>query len=139
MARHISSCTNKCKHLNPRPPAVANDMAVVEVNLSESQSGRSSKFYFDEYVVLIRKRFPKYIFVEETKCNILRKKDSVLFRKEHYNEYCFLEYTKGCDCYSITLFKSNWKGFEEIEGDFLEGISFAVTKGDLETIMNCVV
>lgn len=102
-------------------------------------SGSSSTLPLDEFVEIIRKRFPKYISPDDTRDNILRKKDSVLFRKEHYNEYLFLEYTRSCDSYSITLFKSDWKDFEKIECDFLEGFSFAVNKSDLHVIMNCIV
>lgn len=93
----------------------------------------------DAFVEIIRKRFPKYISPDDTKCNIFRKKDCVLFRKEHHNEYCLLKYTRGCDSYSITLFKSDWKDWERIEGDFLNNsFSFAVFKNDLQVIMDCI-
>lgn len=100
----------------------------------------SSSFPLDAFAKVIRKSFHKSIFVEETKCNVLRKKHSLLFRKQHYNDYCFLEYTESCSCYSITIFKSDWKDFEKIEGDFLDfSFSFAVTLKDVKTIMNCLV
>ncbi len=99
-----------------------------------------SSFPLDPFIELIRKRFPKYISAEETKANVFRKKHSALFRKQHYNDYCFVEYTESCSCFSITIFKSDWKDFEKIEGDFLDfSFSFAVTLKDVETIMNCLV
>ena len=99
-----------------------------------------SSFPLDPFIEVIRKRFPKFINAEETKQNIFRKKHSALFRKQHYNDYCFLEYTESCSCFSITIFKSDCKDFEKIEGEFLDfSFSFAVTLKDVETIMNCLV
>jgi hypothetical protein len=97
-------------------------------------------FPLDPFLEVIRKRFPKYISVQETKCNALRKKHSALFRKQHYNDYCFIEYNEGCSFFSISIFKSDWKDFEKVENDFLDfSFSFAVTLKDVETIMNCIV
>ncbi len=100
-----------------------------------------AKLPLDNFIEKICKRFPKYISVEETKCNVMmRGKHSALFRKQHYNEYCFIEFDEGCHSYSLTIFKSDWKDFERIEGDFLNfSFSFAVTFQDVETIMNCIV
>jgi len=99
-----------------------------------------SKKPLDDYVDIIRKRFPKYISIEETKCNAMKQKYCALFRQEHYNEYCFIEYYEGSESYSITLFQSDWKDFERIESDFLNfKISFSVGLNDLKTIMNCMV
>lgn len=99
----------------------------------------SSKKPLDDFVEIIQKQFPKYVFIEETKENILRMEDSALFKKEGCNEYCFLEYKRNSGNFNITLFKSDSKDFEIIENHFLEGLSFAVNKSDLETIMNCIV
>ena len=68
------------------------------------------------------------------------KEDAVLFKKEYYNEYCYLEYNKGTNRVSITLFKSDWKDFEKIEDDFMEGFSFAVKdKSETSVIINALV
>lgn len=81
----------------------------------------------------------KYIPIQETKCNAL-KEHAVLFRKEDYVEYCYLEYNEGSDNVSITLFKSDWKGFEKIEDDFLERFSFAAKdRSETSVIMNTLV
>ena len=90
----------------------------------------------DDHIEIVSKRFPKYIPIQETKCKAM-KEDAVLFKKEYYNEYCYLEKKKGSDCVLITLFKSDWKDFEKIEDDFLEGFSFTVTdKSETSVIMN---
>lgn len=121
-------------------PGDSNSDAAFVASHSCTDSNSIEQKPLDAYVEIIRKRFPKYIYAEETKCNILRRIYSVLFRKEHYNEYCFLEYNKSCESYSLSFFKSDWKDFEKIETDFLyNSISFAVFKEDLETIMNCIV
>ena len=93
----------------------------------------------DEHIEIISTRFPKYIPIQETTCNAM-KGDAMLFKKEYYNEYCYLEYNKGSDSVSITLFKSDWKDFEKIENDFLEGFSFVVKdKSETSVIMNTLV
>ena len=92
-----------------------------------------------DHIEIVSIKFPKYISIQETKCNVM-KRDAVLFRKEYYNEYCYLEYNKGSDCVTITLFKSDRKDFEKIEEDFLEGFSFAVKdKSETSVIMNTLV
>ena len=93
----------------------------------------------DDHIEIVSKRFPKYVHTQETKCSAMEE-DVVLFKKEYYNEYCYLEYTKGSDYISITLFKSDWENFEKIESDFLEGFSFAVKdKSETTVIMNTLV
>lgn len=88
---------------------------------------------------IILKRFSKIVDLSLIESSIFIKRNSTLFRKEHYNEYCFLEYTKGSESYSITIFKSDYKSFEKIENDFDDGISFCVNEDDLKIIMNCIV
>ena len=93
----------------------------------------------DEHVEIVSKRFPKYISIQETKCNAM-KEHGVLFKKAYYNEYCYLEYDKRSHCVLITLFKSDWKDFEKTEDDFLKGFSFAVTdKSETFVIINTLV
>lgn len=94
----------------------------------------------DFYFETIRKKFPKTITLEETEDNVFKREKSFLFKKQWYNDYLFLEYHKGTDDYTISLFKSDWIAFERIELDFLnEAITFTITKQDLETIINCIV
>jgi hypothetical protein len=70
------------------------------------------------YIDLVRKKFPKFISFEKTKDNVF--KNGFLFRKEHYNDYCFVEHHKSTDTIVFSIFKSDWKAFEKIEGDFLD-------------------
>ncbi|HEY5390729.1 MAG TPA: hypothetical protein VIJ57_01345 [Hanamia sp.] len=106
---------------------------------STSQPKSTPTLPLDDHIEIVSTRFPKYVPIQETKCNAM-KEDAVLFKKEYYNEYCYLEYNKGTGRVSITLFKSDWKDFEKIEGDFLEGFSFAVKdKSETSVIMNTLV
>lgn len=68
------------------------------------------------------------------------KGDAVLFKKQFYNEYCYLEIDKGSGGVSFTLFKCDWSAFEKIEDEFLNGFSFAVKdKSETFTIINTLV
>ena len=104
--------------------------------VSATQPKLTPTLPLDEHIEIVSKRFPKYVPIQETKCNAM-KEHAVLFKKEYYNEYCYLEKKKGSDCVLITLFKSDWKDFEKIEDDFLEGFSFTVTdKSETSVIMS---
>lgn len=93
----------------------------------------------DEHIEIVNKKFPKYIVIEETQCKAM-KSDAVLFKKQHYNEYCYLEYNKGCDAVSLTFFKCDWSSFEKIESEFLEGFSFCVKdKSETFVLINTLV
>ncbi len=72
----------------------------------------------ESYIEIVRAKFPKSISIEKTKDNVFR--DGLLFRKEHYNDYCFVEYHKSTDSVVFSIFKSDWKTFEKIEGEFLD-------------------
>ncbi len=82
---------------------------------------------FIKHIEIIRKKFPKSITIEKTECNSLLNgnTDRLLLKKEHYNEYCLAEIPKGTGDFSFTIFKSDWKNFERIESDFMDGFSFA--------------
>jgi hypothetical protein len=83
----------------------------------------SSMVTINPYVDLVRKKFPKFISIEKTNGNAFA--DGLLFRKEHYNDYCFIEHHKSTDTIVFSIFKSAWKAFEKIEGDFLDhSVSF---------------
>lgn len=108
-------------------------------NVPPMESTLSPTLLLDEHIEIVLSKFPKYVPIQETKYSVM-KEDAVLFKKEHYNEYCYLEYNKRRDSISITLFKCDWKDFEKIEDDFLEGFSFALKdKSETLVIMNALV
>lgn len=78
----------------------------------------SSMATINPYVDLVRKKFPKFISIEKTDTNAFS--GGLLFRKEHYNDYCFVEHHKSTDTIVFSIFKSDWKAFHKIEGDFLD-------------------
>lgn len=97
---------------------------------------------YPEHLEIIRKRFPVSLDIEETECKAMTNGnfDRLLFRKEFYNEYCLVEIHKGSRDFGITLFKSDWKSFEKIEGDFIEGFSFKPKdKAETFVLMNVLV
>ncbi len=91
------------------------------------------------YVDLVRKKFPKFISIEKTEVNAF--KEGLLFRKEHYNDYCFVEHHKSTDTIVLSIFKSDWKAFEKIEGDFLDhSFSFNFNdESEAKTVVNTLV
>jgi len=94
----------------------------------------------DKHIEIVVKKFPKYVPIEETENNCFPM-SGILFKKEYYNEYAFLEVDRGSGTVSLTLFQSDWKQFEKIANDFVDGhVTFAVsTEGDTKTIINCLV
>jgi|GEM_PF-2283843 len=90
---------------------------------------------------MIKNRFPVSVEIKETECNTMKSNhDRLLFKKEHYNDYCLVEVHNGTQGLGITLFKSDWKDFEKIECDFMEGFSFAPKdKSETFVIMNTLV
>ena len=90
---------------------------------------------------MIKKRFPVFVDIQETECNsMMNNHDRLLFKKEYYNEYCLVEIHKGTQQLGFTIFKSDWKDFDKIESDFMEGFSFAPKdKSEVFVIMNTLV
>ena len=96
---------------------------------------------FAEHLLIIRKKFPLVKEIEETEWNtMLQNQDRILLKKQHYNDYCFVEICKGTSALSFTIFKSDWIQFKKIESDMGEGFSFA-PKDEKETavIINALV
>lgn len=93
----------------------------------------------DEHIEIITTKFPIYVLIEETEANIMRS-DAVLFKKQFYNEYCYLAFDQESGGATFTLFKCDWPSFEKIEDEFLEGFSFAVKdKSETLIILNALV
>ena len=93
-----------------------------------------------EHMLLVQKKFSKYVSIQETKCNAMKRGAGMLLKKQFYNEYCYLEYDQGSGGISLTFFKCDWSDFEKIETEFMEGFSFAVRdRIETGTIINALV
>lgn len=92
----------------------------------------------DELAQLVRTRFPKYVSIPDSKFNII-KKDGALWKKQHYNEYCYIRFSN--DCFEFTLFKCDWIPFDKIESAYMDdSTSFAIKNMDeVKVILNCLV
>jgi len=92
----------------------------------------------DELAQLVRGRFPKYVSIPDSKDNII-KKDGALWKKQHYNEYCYIRFSN--DAFEMTLFKCDWIPFEKMEMAYMDdSTSFAIKNMDeVKVILNCLV
>lgn len=92
----------------------------------------------DGIVDLVRTRFPKYVSIPDSEFNII-KKDGALWKKQYYNEYCYVRFNN--DCFEMTLFKCDWKPFDKIEDAYSnDSTSFAIKDlNEVKVIINCLV
>jgi len=93
----------------------------------------------DPIIEVVRVKFPKYVPIQETPYNAFDK-SGALYKKEHYNDYCFAEMNKESRGFIITLFQCDWKEFERIEDEFVHhSFSFEILyRTQAESILYCL-
>lgn len=117
-------------------------MRKLNLRPEKSDFKEDSEINFTSRLEIIRKRFPVSVDIKNTECNLMKNGNyySMLLKKQHYNEYCFVEIHKATNGFGFTIFKSDWKDFEKIENDFQYGFSFAPKDcTQIEVIMNTLV
>jgi hypothetical protein len=104
-------------------------------------------------IQIISKRFSKHVssaalteFVGfsiafDTPERFFQKKDSVLFKAGDIDDFCFLQFGKAGEPYTITLLTTSVRSFQALERDCLDyGVSFRIADNtQLETIINCFI
>lgn len=117
-------------------------MRKLNLRPEKSDFEEDTEINFTSGLEIIRKRFPVSVDIEETEWNLMKKfsYNRILLKKQHYNEYCFVELHKSTNGFGFTIFKSDWKDFEKIETDFENGFSFTPKDcTQIEVIMNTLV
>jgi len=84
---------------------------------------------FENLCNYVKARYPKPVTIEHTEQGIMvRQQGGLLFKKDHYNEFCYVRINPAGKAFEMSLFSCDWKGFDKIEGAYAEAsISFNIT------------